>query len=273
MNHKLRKLLDKKKITGKELGTAYIITRLQKNTTKEPIFLGEEIKTLIAKVIEPSEMDQANAYVNFYTWLERSYLVAKNHHEIFYVGFSRLYIKLYYTMESEQALNNLKNLVEELNIKDSNYQQLQAFTKNVLSIMSVFDQVEDQESLDFMKEGKTMIKEGLSSVLGYNKAVDLFADFFKIPEISQVFKIETEKLFTAINMLNDRIVLVRNFLYGSEKEVLKKCKILDDIYPVINTPDFEPSEENVKRASKSLRESIFSYNPYRVVRILQGDYE
>ncbi|MBM3467531.1 MAG: hypothetical protein FJX70_06885 [Alphaproteobacteria bacterium] len=273
MNHKIRKLLDKKKLTGEELGKAYIITQLQKKITKEFIFSDEEIKILVAKVVDQSEIDKANAYINFYNWLDRSSFVVKSDYHTFYVGFSRSYIKLYYTMESEQGFNNLKNLVRKLNIKDNNYQQLQAFTENILSIMSVFDQVEDKESLDFMKEGKSMIEEGLSSILSYNKAVDLFADFFKIPEISKVFKVETEKLFTAINMLNDRIVLVRNFLYGSEKEVLKKCKILDYIYPVINIPDFEPPEKNIKRALKSLRNSIFSYTPYRIIKILQGYHE
>lgn len=273
MNHKLRKLLDKKKITGEELGKAYIRTTLQKNITRELVFTDEEIKTLVAKVVDQSEIDKTNAYINFYNWLDRSNLVVKSHYETFYVGFSRLYIKLYYTMESEQALNNLKNLVEKLNIKDSNYQQLQAFTENVLSIMSVFDQVEDKESLDFMKEGKSMIEAGLLNILSYNKAVDLFTDFFKMPKISKVFKVETEKIFTAINMLNDRIVLVRNFLHGSEKEVLKKCEILDDIYPMIDIQDFEPTEENIKLASKSLKKYILNYTPYKTIKILQGYHE
>lgn len=270
MNHKIRKLLDKKKITGEELGKAYITTRLWDKLTngKELILTDEELKILAARITEPSEINQVNAYVNFYTWLDRSHLVAKSHYNHFFVGSSVLYLKLSSTADSEQGLNNLKEMTEGLK-EDNNYQQLKTFTENILFTMSVFNQVEEnKESLEFMENTRNIINATLPNILSYNKAVDLFTNFFKIPEISQAFKIETKRLFTGIDMLNDKIVLVRNFLYGSEKEVLKKCKILDDIYPVINISDFEPTEKAIKKASKSIKESILCYNPYEIMKIL-----
>jgi hypothetical protein len=122
-----------------------------------------------------------------------------------------------------------------------------------------------------MQNARNIIKAALPNILSYNKAVDLFTNFFKMPEISQVFKIETQMLFTGINMLNDKIVLVRNFLYGSKNEALRKLKVLDDIYPIIDIPSFEPTETAIKKASKLIKDSILSYNPYEIMKILDSE--
>lgn len=273
MNHKIRKLLDKKKITGEELGKAYITTRLWDKLTngKELILTDEELKILAARITEPSEINQVNAYVNFHTWLDRSHLVAKSHYNHFFVGSSILYLKLDFTADSEQGLNNLKKMTEGLK-EDNNYQQLKTFTENILFSISVFNQVDkDKESLEFMENARNIIKATLPKILSYNKAVDLFTNFFKIPEISQALKIETKMLFTSIDMLNDKIVLVRNFLHGSKKETIKKLKVLDDIYPIIDIQNFEPTEEAIKKAAKSIKDSILSYNPYEIMKILDSE--
>jgi hypothetical protein len=273
MNYKIRKLLDKKNITSEEFGKAYITTRLWDKLTngKELILTDEELKNLADRITEPLEINQVNAYVNFHTWLDRSHLVAKSHYNHFFVGLSILYLKLGSTADSEQGLNNLKKMTEDLK-EGNNYQQLKTFTENILFSMSVFNQIEeDKESLEFMENARNIIKAALPNILSYNKAVDLFTNFFKMPEISQVFKIETQMLFTGINMLNDKIVLVRNFLYGSKKETIKKLKVLDDIYPIIDIPNFEPTEAAIKKASKLIKESILSYNPYEIMKILNSE--
>jgi hypothetical protein len=272
MNHKIRKLLDKKKVTGEEFGKAYITTRLWDKLTngKELILTDEELKILSAKVIEPLEINQASAYIECYTWLDRAYLISEKYYEYFFVGLSILYLKLEYTADSEQGLNNLKKMTENIRKEDNDYQLLKTFTENILTTISVFNQVETTEHLKFMQNARSIVKVGLSNILSYNKAVDLFTDFFKIPEISQGFRIKTEKLFTGVDMLNDKIVLVRNFLYGSKQEITKKSRILDDIYPVINISDFEPTEAVIKKASKSTKSSILSYNSYQVMKILNS---
>lgn len=268
MNHKIRKLLDKKKITGKEFGTAYIITRVQHAINGEIILTDQELKVLAGKIIEQSEINQANVYIECYNWLDRAHLVAKSHYNNLYVGLSTLYLKLSSTVQSEQGLNNLKKMVESLSQENNNYQQLKTFTEDILLTMSVFDLVEDKEGLEYMQNARNTLTQGLPSVLGYNKSVDLFADFFKIPEIIQVFKIDTNRLFTGIGMLNDKIVLLKNSLYGTKEEITKKLKALDNIYSVVNIPDFEPTADAIKKASKSLKSSIFSYNSYEIMQIL-----
>lgn len=272
-NINIRKLLDKNNLTGEEVGKAYITTRLWDKITngKESILTDEELKILASKVTESSEIHQVNAYVNFHTWLDRAHLVAKSHYNHLYVGLSILYLKLYYTADSEQGLNNLKEMTAGLK-EDNNYQQLKTFIESILFGISVFNQVEeDKESLEFMENARNIIKTALPNILSYNKAVDLFADYLTMPEILQVFKIETETMFKGIGMLNDKMVLVKNSLYGSKKQVTKKLKVLDDIYPIIDIPDFEPTEVVVKKASKSINNSILNYNPYEVMKILNSE--
>ena len=268
MNHKIRKLLDKKKITGKEFGTAYIITRVQHAINGEIILTDQELKILAGKIIEQSEINQANVYIESYNWLDRAHLVAKSHYNNLYVGLSTLYLKLSSTVQSEQGLNNLKKMVESLSQENNNYQQLKTFTQDILFNMSVFDLVEDKEGLEYMHTARNTFILGLPIVLSYNKAIDLFTDFFKIPEITQAFKIETKRLFTGISMLNDKIVLLRDNLYGTKEEIIQKLKVIDDIYSIINIQDFEPTEDAIKKASKSIKHSIFSYNSYEIMKIL-----
>lgn len=268
MNYKIRKLLEKKKLTGKEFGTAYIITRAQHAINGEIILTDEELKILSAKIIEQSEINQANVYIECYNWMDRAHLVAKSHYNNFFVGLSTLYLKLESTVKSEQELANLKKMTEGLGQENNNYQQLKTFTQDILFTMSVFDLVKDNEGLKYMLDVRNTVTERLPSILSYNKSVDLFADFFKIPELMQAFKIETERMFKGIGMLNDKIVLLRDNLYGTKEEVVQKLKVVDDIYPIINIQDFEPTEEAIKKASKSLKSSVFSYNSYEVMKIL-----
>lgn len=271
MNHKIRKLLDKKKLTGEEFGKAYIINRVQEKISHQVILTDEELKILLAKVIELSEINQANAYVTFYTWLEHTYLVTKSHYNNFYVGFSILYLKLSCTIESEQGFNKLK-FMDSIYETKGDYQRLKDFAKNILFNISVFSQVTDKEGLDFMQDARYVVKAGLPCILSYNRAVYLFADFLKIPEVLQVFKIGTEGLFNSINMLNDKIVLLKKFLYGTKEETIKKLKVLDDIYPIINIPDFEPTEAAIKKATKSLKSSILSFNSHEIIKILDSTF-
>lgn len=267
MNHKIRKLLDKKKLMAKEFGTAYIITRTRHQINGEIILTDQELKVLSGKITEQSEINQANAYVNFYNWIDRSHLIAKSDYNDFYIGFSILYLQLGYTMKSEQGFNKLKitDIISEI---DQNYQRLKDITESILFYISVFNQIKNKEDLENMRHARNTVKVALPNILTYNKAIDLFTDFFKIPEISQVFKIETDQLFTNISRLNDKIVLLKKFLYGTKEEVAKKLNILDDFYPIINIQDFEPNEDAIKKATDFLNEATLQSSPYEIMKIL-----
>jgi hypothetical protein len=273
MNYKIRKLLDKKKLTGKEFGKAYIITQLHARNNNElilnePILTNEEMKILAKKVTDQSEIDICNAYIHSYNWLDRSHLIVEKYYQMFYFGFSRLYIKFHSTMESEEQLHNLEKMTASVDKTDDNYQTLRNFTKNNSLNMSIFTQIKDEEVLEAMRKARSMANIGLANILSYNRTVSLFTNFFKIPKILQVFRIETEQLFTAINMLNDRIVLVKKSLYGSRGEITEKLKILDDFYPIINIQDFEPTEKAIKIASSYLKENILEHCPYKTIETL-----
>lgn len=270
MNCKIRKLLDKKKITGHEFGRAYIITRLRDRLTegRELILTDEEIKILGTKLIEQSEFDKANAYVEFYSWIDRAYLIARGNYHNLYVGLSGLYFKLGSTVKSEQGFNNLKKLAEGGSKREDSYQQLKALTESILMDMSIFHQVEEPEGSEYMQITRDTVMNGVPSLLTYNKSVCLFADFFKIPEISKAFEINTDRLFAGINLINDKIVLLKTILSGTEDKVRLKLEILDNFCPMINVKELEPSEAAVRKALKSLKSCILNSKPAQIIGIL-----
>ncbi len=267
----VRKLLNKNTLTGVEVGKAYIITRLRDKISngEEVLLTEEELNILVARVTDQLEMDQLEAYVNFYSWMERAYLIAKGGYHHLYVGLSGLYLKIDSTLKSEQGFNTLKEITGCSNKKDDDYQKLRTFTEHVLFNMSTFDQIKDPEGLEYMRIVRDTVMKRLPELLAYNKSVSLFADFFKIPDILEAFQIDTKRLFVGINILNDKIVLLRNCLYADSKsESSKKLKILDDIFPIINIKDLEPSKKAVNKAVKSLKSSILNSNSAEIIKIL-----
>ncbi|WP_322777600.1 hypothetical protein, partial [Candidatus Megaera venefica] len=192
----IRKLLNKNNLTGVEVGKAYILTRLHDNLTngKELILTDEELRTLVAKITEQSEINQAQAYVNFYSWMERAYLIAKGRYHHLYAGLSGLYFKVDSTLKSEQGFNTLKKITGGSNSKDDDYQKLKTFTEHVLFNMSTFYQIEDPEGLEYVRIVRDTVMRRLPELLAYNKSVSLFADFFKISDILENFQIDTKRL-------------------------------------------------------------------------------
>ncbi|MEA0971612.1 hypothetical protein Megvenef_01596 [Candidatus Megaera venefica] len=54
----------------------------------------------------------------------------------------------------------------------------------------------------------------------------------------------------------------------SKSETSKKLKILDDIFPIINIKDLEPSEKALNKAKKALKKSILNSNFAEIIKIL-----
>lgn len=269
MNQEIRSLLNKKKLTGAEVGRAFIMNCLNQHGSKELIFANDEFSILSSKVIGKSENDQCNAYINLHTWIHRYSTLVQAYYQQLYVGYSTLFFKVNYTLIAEQGLHNLQKLTKNHKVEDSTYQNLKIFTKNILFDFSLFAYWDDNTDIEFTKEGRDQLKKGLVEILSYNKAVDLLADFLKMPEFSQVLKIDTVKLYAAINLLNDRIVLLRSHLFGSPEEVKRKEKFLDKLYPVFDLSDYEPTKEAVKKATTSLKKHILQNDPYQIIKALK----
>jgi len=269
MNQEIRNLLNKKKLTGAEVGRAFIMNCLTQHSTKELILTNGEFSVLSSKVIGKSENDQCNAYINLYTWVHHYNALVKAYYQQFYVGYSWLFLRVNYTLITEEGMFDLQELATNQKTEDSNYQNLKKFTENILFDMSLFAYWNDTTDINFTKTGRDQLKIGLVEVLSYNKAVDLLTDFLKMPEFSQVLKIDTAKLYTAINLLNDRVVLLKSHLFGSLEEVKRKVNFLDELYPIFNLSDYEPTRDAVKKATISLKKHILYNDPYQIIKTLK----
>lgn len=269
MNQEIRKLLNKKKLTGAEVGRAFIINCLNQHSTKELILADDEFNVLLSKIESKSENNQCNAYINLHTWIHRYSALVQAYYQQLYVGYSWLFFRVNYTLITEQGLGDLQKLATSQKTENSNYQNLKKFTENILFDISLFAYWDDSTDIEFTKEGRDQLKIGLVEVSSYNKSVDLLADFLKMPEFSQVLKIDTVKLYAAINLLNDRIVSLKSHLFGSPEEVKRKEKFLDELYPVFDLSDYEPTKDAVKKATPSLKKHILQNDPYQIIKALK----
>ena len=264
----LRKALNKKKLTGFELGRLYISHCLNTHSTKQEIFTEEEFNVLASKVVK-SEMKEAQAYIEFHTWIRRYHAIVESYFQQLYVGYSRLFYRVHPTLTIEDGLNDLDKLTKNKKNKDADYQELKKFTENVLFEASLFVYWDNQDDIDFVKLGLEQVKTGLIEVFSYNKALELFVNFFKIPELSQVLKKDTVNLCEAIEGLNKKITLLKSLLSGSAEQIRKKNQFLDELYPIINLADYEPTPEAIKKAKTSLKMHILENCSWQIIEILK----
>ena len=95
------------------------------------------------------------------------------------------------------------------------------------SIESLFPEAEDYAyKAEEIEEGREALLDSYYYIMGYNKAIDLIAEYFEIPEI-KVFKLNLERLQRQISALNDLVpVLYRQIYYTQyEDESLKERKL------------------------------------------------
>lgn len=269
-----RKFLKKKKLTAFELGRLYIADCLNTHATNQHVFTEEEANALTSKV-DKIETKEAQAYIEFHTWIHRYHAIVESYFQQLYVGYSRLFYRIHQTLIIEEGLNDLDKLTKNKKNAEPDYQELKKLTKNILFEASLFAYMDSQDDINFVKLGLDQVKIGLIEVFSYNKALELFTNFFKIPELSQILKKDTVNLCRAIEGLNGKVTLLKSLLSGSAKEVKKKNQFLDELYPIINLADYKPTIESIKKAKTSLKMHILENNSLQIIKILKkcDDYK
>lgn len=265
--YKVRKLLKKKKVTGAEFGRAFILTRLQEKT-HESVLAPQELSTLANKITGDLEEDIANNYLNFYTNIESRRLSAEAYSQQFYVGYSILFSRIHSTLIAEQKLRPLRNLTKDKEITNSDYQELKKFTENALFDLSLFAYWNNKIDQEFIRERVEQVKVGLAELMSFNKVIDLVTNYLQISHFAQM-KIDTEKIYGAVEMLNNKVSLLRGMLFGhTPEENQKKRRFLDEFYPTFDLSDYEPTEESIKKASILLGDYPFQQEMYEIFNIL-----
>lgn len=267
----VRKLLNKNTLTGVEAAKTYIFHCLNNEYKNKTVFTTEELNSLASKVDTVDEQKVCQSFVNLYTWITKHKWVAEAFYQQFYNGYSKLFYRVYTTMDTEIVLGKLEILTKDKEKQNSDYNELKEFTKSAMFEISLFGFQEIQEDVNFIKEGVETRKMSFIEVVGYNKAVELFADFLKMPLFANCLKVETKKLYQAIKILNTKIVTLKKILHGTDEEIKAKKKFLDELYPFFNAQDYEPTPEAIKKAKSLVKKSIMENKPMRIINLLRRE--
>lgn len=265
----VRKLLDKNILTGTEAAKAYIFHCLNQECKNKTIFTSEELTSLASKISTKEEEKVCQAFINLYTWITKHKWVAEAFYQQFYNGYSKLFYRICTTHDTELVLNKLQLFTKDKPTQDTNYNELKEFTKTAMFEISLFGYQGIPEDIEFIREGGETREMSFIEVVTYNKAVELFADFLKMPLFVECFKVETKKLYEAIEILNTKIVELHKILYGAPEEVKAKKKFLDELYPYFYTKKYEPTTEAISKAKSLVKKSIIENKPMRIINLLR----
>ena len=113
------------------------------------------------------------------------------------------------------------------------------------------------ESLEKMERAKKLLLDSLYFLKGYNLALDLIADRFKLEEL-EVAKLSTDNLEERIQALNSSIELlykrIKETDYEDEELKAKKLEVLKDVFTPISLDGLEIPEEKIEKAKADMKD-------------------
>ena len=99
--------------------------------------------------------------------------------------------------------------------------------------------------------------DSLYFLKGYNLALDLIAERFKLEEL-EVAKLSTENLEERIQALNSSIELlykrIKETDYEDEELKAKKLEVLKDVFTPISLAGLDIPEEKIEKAKKDMKD-------------------
>lgn len=113
------------------------------------------------------------------------------------------------------------------------------------------------ESLEKLERAKKLLLDSLYFLKGYNLALDLIADRFKLEEL-EVAKLSTDNLEERIQALNFSIELlymrIKETDYEDEELKAKKLEVLKDVFTPISLDGLEIPEEKIEKAKADMKD-------------------
>lgn len=113
------------------------------------------------------------------------------------------------------------------------------------------------ESLEKLERAKKLLLDSLYFLKGYNLALDLIADRFKLEEL-EVAKLSTDNLEERIQALNSSIELlykrIKETDYEDEELKAKKLEVLKDVFTPISLDGLEIPEEKIEKAKADMKD-------------------
>lgn len=133
--------------------------------------------------------------------------------------------------------------------------------RNILCSISLEQYFTDAEgyaeSLEKLERAKKLLLDSLYFLKGYNLALDLIADRFKLEEL-EVAKLSTDNLEERIQALNSSIELlykrIKETDYEDEELKAKKLEVLKDVFTPISLEGLDIPEEKIAKAKEDMKD-------------------
>ena len=113
-----------------------------------------------------------------------------------------------------------------------------------------------------VEDGREILLESYYYVKGYNKALELIAKYFDIPDIT-IFKMDVEDIEGKIDAINALIPVlyrrIKNTAYEDTELKQRKLQVLKDIFVEIDYKSLSIPAENIETIEKAFAESDFNY--------------
>lgn len=133
--------------------------------------------------------------------------------------------------------------------------------RNILSNISLeayFTDAEDYAvNVEKLERARKLLLDSYYFIKGYNLAIDLIADRFKLEEL-EVAKLSTDNLEERIQALNSSIELlykrIKETDYEDEELKAKKLEVLKDVFTPISLDGLEIPEEKIEKAKADMKD-------------------
>ena len=127
-----------------------------------------------------------------------------------------------------------------------------------ISLEQYFTDCEDYgENVARLERAKKSLLDSYYFLKGYNTAIDLIAEYFKLPEL-EVAKIPTENIEERIDALNSSIELLYKRItqtsYEDPELKVKKLEVLKDVFTPVSLSGLEIPADRIAKAKADLKD-------------------
>ncbi len=281
-------------ISGEELGKYLIYNDIamynKQNNVKyenENIISQETMNELTGKLTNIEDAEAFECYVQLQMFVQRAQAMANAYNQQAQNGYCRLLMYMTQAQQVEHArrlIENLPVIMTQTQYKERGTPGPIARLRGVAIVAEEFpcrpkcldindyfiepeiDCFQEMMSLETIESVKERIHNfrdnymisGIKHQIAYNILFELIARRIDIPEF-KVFCVEAQTLIDHIKQMNDQRTSFENEIAGEGNEYENKIRILTEVFEIIDTDAFYPSESVIE----SVREKLKDINIFR----------
>ena len=229
--------------------------------------------------LSPEDKETFYGYRNIKIWLLNSYYLSMAHIQTRTGKYNYLMGRIRDLYFTETAYNyfmhNVKETDKATNDLIAEYQRFYNENFKPFSVFKYTEKEKKEKRLEYMDDIDDALKETFNSYIflkGYNKAIDIVAKFYEIPDLilfkyKGIFYIPEE--YNKYNMLVEKVKDAVEKQYITKLEKILKITTINQVFKPLKT-FYEIPEEKIKQAKETLSHKDFTpfYSSKDILNIL-----